>query len=347
MLGSSAQNTNTFPGSGNAGIGTTTPGAFLHILGPGTTYDQLWLGNDADYYAKFNMSATGALTISPVVPTGVTASTTITGHLLTGTYASNLFIANAGGAQNTNYWGYQFAGSTNTYFRTAIGGATSTGLTTGRNYSGLNVESSPITLGSSVNIPFAASAVVNPIANITLGTGSSVTNTATLYIDGANTQGTNNYALYSSGGLNYFGGNIAVNTLIMPAGYQFAVNGSMIATAVTVKLYSNWPDYVFKKGYRLASLGDIKTYIDHNHHLPDMPSEEQIAKDGLNLGEINKLLVKKVEELTLYMIEKDNQINEQDKMINAQQTKLSTQQAEIDKLGQQLEELAKKLAAAN
>ncbi|PTS94408.1 hypothetical protein DBR11_23415 [Pedobacter sp. HMWF019] len=99
-------------------------------------------------------------------------------------------------------------------------------------------------------------------------------------------------------------GNVSIGTSD-PKGYKLAVNGSAIATSVTVKLNSAWPDYVFKKDYQLPSLQDVKAYIDQNQHLPEIPSEQQIAKEGLNLGEMNKLLVKKVEELTLYLIEKD------------------------------------------
>ena len=93
-------------------------------------------------------------------------------------------------------------------------------------------------------------------------------------------------------------------------GYKLGVNGSVIATSVTVKASGTWPDYVFKKDYRLPPLGEVKTYIDQNQHLPEVPSEAQVIKDGLNLGEMNKLLLKKVEELTLYMIEKDREIKE-------------------------------------
>ena len=106
----------------------------------------------------------------------------------------------------------------------------------------------------------------------------------------------------------------------------------MIATTVTVKLYANWPDYVFKKDYHLAPLNDVKTYIDQNHHLPDMPSETDVAKNGINLGEMNRLLTKKVEELTLYMIEKDRQIKADEERI----TKLEEQQK---KMAAQLEAL--------
>ena len=90
--------------------------------------------------------------------------------------------------------------------------------------------------------------------------------------------------------------------------YKLAVGGSVIATAVTVKLRSAWPDYVFMPKYTLMPLADVKSYIDKNHHLPDMPSAEKIEKDGLDVGEMNKLLLKKVEELTLYLMEQDKRI---------------------------------------
>ena len=115
--------------------------------------------------------------------------------------------------------------------------------------------------------------------------------------------------------LNPSGGSIAIGTTD-PKGYKLAVNGNAIATSMTVKLYSAWPDYVFKKDYQLPSLAEVKTYIDQNQHLPEMPSAQEIAKDGLNLGEMNKLLMKKVEELTLYLIEQSKRIDEQQKQIN-------------------------------
>jgi len=96
----------------------------------------------------------------------------------------------------------------------------------------------------------------------------------------------------------------------MPSGYKLAINGSAIAAAIFVKLYSAWPDYVFKPTYQLRPLTEVKAYIDQHQHLPEVPSADEVAKEGLNLGEMNKLLMKKVEELTLYLIENQKQINE-------------------------------------
>jgi hypothetical protein len=130
-------------------------------------------------------------------------------------------------------------------------------------------------------------------------------------------------------------GNVGVGTTTVPSGYLFAVNGSAIATSMTVKLQANWPDYVFKKDYILTPLSELKAYIDQNQHLPEIPSAEHIAKDGLNLGEMNRLLTKKVEELTLYLIEKDKTEKEQ-------QSKLEALQNQINLLSQKLNSITEK-----
>ena len=111
-------------------------------------------------------------------------------------------------------------------------------------------------------------------------------------------------------------GNVGIGTSDTK-GYKLAVNGSFIATSVTVKLNSAWPDYVFKPSYQLPSLSEVKTYIDQNQHLPEIPSEQEMAKNGLDVSEMNKLLMKKVEELTLYLIEHQQQIKDQQQQINA------------------------------
>ena len=60
----------------------------------------------------------------------------------------------------------------------------------------------------------------------------------------------------------------------------------------------------------------MKDYIDQNHHLPDVPSEKEVRTNGLNLGEMNKVLTKKVEELTLYLIELNKKLEKQQVLLN-------------------------------
>jgi len=101
-------------------------------------------------------------------------------------------------------------------------------------------------------------------------------------------------------------------------GYKFAVNGSAIFTSAVVKLYGNWPDYVFKKEYQLPSLESVDQFIKNNHHLPGIPSAKDISENGINLGEMNKKLLEKIEELTLYMID----LKKENKQIKTQLAEL-------------------------
>lgn len=102
------------------------------------------------------------------------------------------------------------------------------------------------------------------------------------------------------------------------------VNGTIHSKSVLVDL-NGWSDYVFKKDYQLLPLSEVKTYIDQNQHLPGIPSEQEMIKNGLNVSEMNKVLTKKVEELTLYLIEQNKQLAEQ-KKVN------QSLQEQIDKL---------------
>jgi len=94
-----------------------------------------------------------------------------------------------------------------------------------------------------------------------------------------------------------------------PKGYRFAVNGTMGAKDVYIEVDETpWPDYVFEPEHRLMPLSDLEWYINKNKHLPDIPSANDIKENGLSLAEINAQLVKKVEELTLYIIELNKKI---------------------------------------
>lgn len=101
-------------------------------------------------------------------------------------------------------------------------------------------------------------------------------------------------------------GNVGIGTTTPDA--TLSVNGTIHSKEVKVDL-TGFPDYVFKTDYYLRSLAEVKTYIDEHKHLPEIPSALEIETNGLNLGEINSLLTKKIEELTLYLIENDTQVN--------------------------------------
>ncbi|PTS94693.1 hypothetical protein DBR11_22725, partial [Pedobacter sp. HMWF019] len=101
-------------------------------------------------------------------------------------------------------------------------------------------------------------------------------------------------------------GDVGIGT-IDTKGYKLAVAGNMIAESVKVQLKSAWPDYVFKDDYKLTSLQETEKHIKENGHLQGIPSAAEVKAEGIDLGEMNKKLLQKIEELTLYLIQKDHQ----------------------------------------
>jgi hypothetical protein len=112
------------------------------------------------------------------------------------------------------------------------------------------------------------------------------------------------------------------------ASYSLAVNGTAIFNKAKVKLYGNWPDYVFEDKYNLMPLTEVEKFLKINKHLPEVPSAAEVEKDGIDLGDNQSILLKKVEELTLYMID--------------QNKKIAIQQSEINNLKNQVILLQKK-----
>ena len=99
------------------------------------------------------------------------------------------------------------------------------------------------------------------------------------------------------------------------------VNGTIIATEVKVQT-NVWADYVFKPNYNLMPLQEVEQYIKINKHLPEIQSQADVIKNGLNMGEMQNKMMQKIEELTLYMIEQQKTINQQSAKIEELEKKL-------------------------
>ena len=119
------------------------------------------------------------------------------------------------------------------------------------------------------------------------------------------------------GEIQFFAGG-ALNTIIRKNEFligkvdtpmELKVTGKIWAHEVEVKLDAWW-DEVFDDQYSLMPLLQLEKFIADNNHLPDMPTEETVLKDGIELGEMNALLLKKIEELTLYVIELKKELDE-------------------------------------
>lgn len=101
-------------------------------------------------------------------------------------------------------------------------------------------------------------------------------------------------------------GNIGVGTLY--PSHKLSVKGTVRCQEVIVET-ANWPDYVFAKNYKLPDIKDIDEYIKKHGHLPDVPSAKEMESNGQSLGEVQKMMMQKIEELTLYIIELKKEID--------------------------------------
>ena len=94
-----------------------------------------------------------------------------------------------------------------------------------------------------------------------------------------------------------------------PGLYKLAVEGTRGASKIKIT-QTAWADYVFDSSYQLPSLSHVETFIKENKHLPEVPSASEVKKDGLDLGDNQVVLLKKIEELTLYIIQQNKEITE-------------------------------------
>jgi hypothetical protein len=117
------------------------------------------------------------------------------------------------------------------------------------------------------------------------------------------------YGLYVGGGKTYLNSSgLLVGTTTAATGYMVSVNGKIMCEELKVQDSGSWPDYVFDKSYQLNSLHEVEKYIEENNHLPGIPNACTVEENGVEIGNMQKLLLQKIEELTLYMIDADKRI---------------------------------------
>jgi hypothetical protein len=123
-------------------------------------------------------------------------------------------------------------------------------------------------------------------------------------------------------------GNVGIGTS-STGDYKLAVNGTIGAKKVKVTV-TGWPDYVFDPAYQLPAIPQLEAFIKQYKHLPEIPAAAEIEKDGVDVGEINKKLLQKVEELTLYLIEEHKQLQAQQATIKNQQERIAALEKKIN-----------------
>jgi len=98
-------------------------------------------------------------------------------------------------------------------------------------------------------------------------------------------------------------------------GYKLGVDGKVVCEELKVQLSSKWADYVFAPEYKMMTLSETESYINKNKHLPNIPSATEVAEEGISLGEMSKLQMEKIEELTLHVIAINKEKEELEKRI--------------------------------
>jgi hypothetical protein len=136
----------------------------------------------------------------------------------------------------------------------------------------------------------------------------------------------------------WFNGIVSIGTNLTNSSYKLFVETGIRTRKVRVD-QQTWPDYVFHQDYDLLPLTEVEKFIQKNNHLPEVPSSKEVEQDGLDLGDNQSILLKKIEELTLYIIDQNKKIEEQQQQIKSlqqQQNAIKNLQEELEKIKMQL-----------
>ncbi|WEK35335.1 MAG: hypothetical protein P0Y53_22820 [Candidatus Pseudobacter hemicellulosilyticus] len=139
-------------------------------------------------------------------------------------------------------------------------------------------------------------------------------------------------------------GNVGIGTMTPPAAAKLAVEGEIHARKVKVT-QATWADFVFAPNYKLPALTEVEAFIQQHRHLPYVPSEAEVKKNGLYLGENQAVLLRKIEELTLYAIDQEKKLATQQQQLQSQQDREAAQLKREALLMQRLEALEKEMEA--
>lgn len=301
------------------GSSNTAAGAYS-VYGNTTGSYNTGVGFNALYYNSTGGSNTGIGSNALQFTTGSynTASGDHAGYTNTSgsqnsAFGTNALYYNSIGGSNAAI-GYNALQNTTGSNNTGIGASTSTSLTSGSSNTFLGYNTGGgITTGSGntiigANVSGLSSGLANTII-LADGTGAQkvfIKENGSVGI--ATTSPSDDVKLDINGNV-YTSGKILVNSTLAKAGsFRMAVNGDAIFNRVVVRLYGAWPDYVFDEKYKLTPLKEVEEYIMKYKHLKGVTSAEDISKNGVDVGEAQKVMMEKIEELTLYLIEQNKMI---------------------------------------
>ncbi|WP_420385502.1 hypothetical protein [Roseivirga sp.] len=304
--------TNTFPSSGNVGIGTTSPSEKLEILG------NLKLSTGS--HVKFGLD------YSKIFENGVD-QLVIQGH-------NGILLQSWDGSSSTLYtdlftrYGKVGIGTTSPSAHLEVKRASSSTSEflrfTDGNYNIGAIQSLSSTDGRGIIFNAKSEGVSTPEPSLVLAAYSNDLQPNNDYDAAVSVRGydiSDNSPLENLPIFKVLNGHSEVKLSVEANGNigvgtnspqeKLSVDGTVLAKKVRVSIAgTDWPDYVFSPNFELRTLEEVESFIEKNQHLPEVPSAKEIETNGLDLGSMDATLLKKVEELTLYMIEQNKRLKQ-------------------------------------
>ena len=300
--------------SGDVGIGIDVPLAKLHVVGDAIIDGLLNLSGDLDVGG--NLSVAGNTLLAGTL--GVTGATSLSSDLSVGgntSMAGTLAVTGASSFSSASLSSDLSVGGNTTMAGTlAVTGATS--LSSASLSGNLAVAGNTSTSTFKMKTGAVSGYILRSDAS---GNASWVplvmswsAGTNTLSINPGNSvnlSSLDNGWVYGTGTNLYYTGNVAIGANTYASGYALSVDGKVACEEVLVDMSGNWPDYVFATDYELMPLSDLRTYIAANSHLPGVPSAVNVQENGIELGEMQRTMMEKIEELTLYILQQQETID--------------------------------------
>jgi hypothetical protein len=109
---------------------------------------------------------------------------------------------------------------------------------------------------------------------------------------------------------------LLINTTVGKPNYELSVNGEIVCEELLVENSTGWPDYVFAEDYPLMDIASLREHLADKKHLPGIPPAAVMEAEGINIGDMQKRTLEKVEELTLYILQLEERIRQLERKRN-------------------------------